>query len=91
MNLGSRKYLEIASGDSTTVLGAMADSVKEVMNLEPDQIEPPPKIGTSLRTDFIRGMGKQDNQFIIILDTDKVFSEDELEQSMAATEGREAA
>lgn len=71
--------IEVTVNDSKTVLGAMADSVKEVMNLEPDQIDPPPKIGTKLRTDFIRGMGKQGDHFIIILDTDKVFSAEELE------------
>lgn len=74
--------IEVSVGESKTVLGAMADSVKEVMNLEPNQIDPPPKIGSKLRTDFIRGMGKQEDHFIIILDTDKVFSADELEQAM---------
>ena len=82
---------EDGGGDTTTVLGAMADSVKEVMNLDPDQVEPPPKIGTNLRTDFIRGMGKQGDQFIIILDTDKVFSSDELGHAQAATSHQEAA
>ena len=70
--------VEVTVNDETTVLGAMADSVKEVMNLEPDQIEPPPRVGAKLRTEFIRGMGKHDDQFIIILNTDKVFSSEEL-------------
>jgi purine-binding chemotaxis protein CheW len=70
--------VEISLDGETTVLGALADSVQEVMDLEPDQIEPAPKIGTRLRTDFIRGMGKRDSNFIMILDIDKVFSSDEL-------------
>lgn len=70
--------IEVSVKDTVTVLGAMADSVKEVMSLDPDQVDPPPKIGTSMRTDFIRGMGKHGKQFIIILDTNKVFSDDEL-------------
>jgi len=37
-------------------------------------IEPPPKIGTRLNTDFIQGMGKRDEHFVIILDINKVFS-----------------
>ncbi|WP_130471402.1 chemotaxis protein CheW [Candidatus Magnetaquicoccus inordinatus] len=74
--------IEVTIGENKTVLGAMADSVKEVMSLDPDQIDPPPKIGAKLRTDFIRGMGKQGDHFIIILDTDKVFSAEELEQAM---------
>ena len=70
--------VEINLEGETTVLGALADSVQEVLDLEPHQIEPAPKIGTKLRTDFIRGMGKRDEQFIIILDIDKVFSSEEL-------------
>ncbi|TRO77883.1 chemotaxis protein CheW [Desulfuromonas acetexigens] len=70
--------VEINLEGETTVLGALADSVQEVLDLEPHQIEPAPKIGTKLRTEFIRGMGKRDEQFIIILDIDKVFSSEEL-------------
>ncbi|MEG3641298.1 chemotaxis protein CheW [Magnetococcus sp. PR-3] len=70
--------IEIENGGEKTVLGALADSVKEVMSLEPENIENAPKLGTSLRTDFIRGMGKEGNTFIIILDTDRVFSAEEL-------------
>ncbi|KAF0215069.1 MAG: purine-binding chemotaxis protein [Geobacteraceae bacterium] len=66
--------VEIAVDGESTVLGAMADSVQEVIDLEPDNIEPSPRIGTKLNTDFIRGMGKHNDQFIIILDIDKVFS-----------------
>ncbi len=61
-----------------TALGALVDSVQEVFELEPENIEPPPKIGTRLKTEFIKGMGKKDDEFIIILDIDKVFSSDEL-------------
>ena len=45
--------------DEITVLGALADSVREVIEMGPDSIEPAPKIGTKLNTDFIRGMGKR--------------------------------
>ncbi len=64
-------------GDNT-VLGALVDSVQEVLDLEPGQIEPAPRIGTRLNTEFIKGMGKREDQFIIILDIDKVFSAEEL-------------
>ncbi len=70
--------MELNLDDEMTVLGAMADSVHEVMELEPDQIEEPPKIGARWRTEFIKGIGKRDDQFIIILDIDRVFSSDEL-------------
>ncbi len=68
---------EIVAEGETTVVGALADSVREVLDLEPGQIEPAPKIGTRLNTEFIKGMGKTDDTFIIILDIDRVFSEEE--------------
>lgn len=70
--------VEVAVDKETTILGALADSVQEVLDLGPDHIEPAPKIGTRLNTAFIRGMGKRDNKFTIILDIDKIFSTDEL-------------
>jgi purine-binding chemotaxis protein CheW len=69
---------EVRVDGETTVLGALADSVQEVMDLEPDQVESAPKIGTKLNTEFIVGMGKKDNTFVILLDIDKVFSTVEL-------------
>lgn len=42
------------------------------------KLNPPPRMGTSIRTDFIRGMGKQNEEFIMILDIGKVFSQEEL-------------
>ena len=60
------------------LIGALADSVQEVFDLDADQIEPPPKIGTKLNMEFITGMGKQDGNFVIILNIDKVFTADEI-------------
>jgi purine-binding chemotaxis protein CheW len=67
--------LEVAMEGEPTVIGAIADSVNEVFEIDDSQIEPPPKIGTNLRTDLITGMGRHGDRFIIILDTDRVFSE----------------
>ena len=71
--------VEVLLDGEPTVIGALADSVEEVIDLEPEQIQPAPHIGTQVRTDFIRGMGKRDTQFVMILDIDKVFSAEELE------------
>jgi purine-binding chemotaxis protein CheW len=70
--------VEVLLDGESFVIGALADSVEEVIDLEPDQIQPPPRIGTQIRTDFIKGMGKRDSEFIMILDIDRVFSVDEL-------------
>lgn len=71
--------MEIAVDGETIILGALADSVREVIELEPEQIEPAPRIGTRVRNEFIRGMGKTDTCFIMILNIDTVFSSDELD------------
>jgi purine-binding chemotaxis protein CheW len=64
-------------------LGMLADSVQEVIDIDPSQIDPPPKLGSMLNTDFIHGMGKRDEGFFIILNIDRVLSVDEME-SIAA-------
>jgi purine-binding chemotaxis protein CheW len=70
--------VEVVLDSEPIVIGALADSVEEVIDLEPEQIEPAPRIGAHIRTDFIRGMGKRETQFIVILDIDRVFSAEEL-------------
>ena len=74
------------NGDDVSVitLGAIADSVEEVIDLEEDTIEPAPKFGNNISGEYIRGIGKKDNKFIIILDIDKVFSTEEIVALKAA-------
>jgi len=70
--------VEMLVDGESNVIGALADSVEEVIDLEPEHIQPPPRIGTKIRTDFIKGMGKRDAQLIMILDIDRVFSVEDL-------------
>ena len=70
--------VEVNLNGEAIVLGVLADSVQEVVEMEPDLIEPPPRLGTKLKTEFIKGMGKVEDNFVMILDIDKVFSADEL-------------
>ena len=81
---------EVEMAGETIQLGAMADSVQEVSELEPGQIEAAPHIGTRLNTGFLKGMGKQDNNFVMILDIDRVFSTNELETIHGADSASEA-
>jgi len=76
--------VEVKLEGEETVLGALADSVKEVMDIEPKDVEPAPRMGTSIKADFIKGIGKHNDDFIIILDIDKVFTEEELTQMASA-------
>lgn len=70
--------LEIDFDSERVIIGALTDAVREVLDLSAEQIEPPPRMGMKLKSEFIRGMGKQGETFIIILDIDKIFSSDEL-------------
>jgi purine-binding chemotaxis protein CheW len=70
--------MELSMEGDNIVLGTIADSVHEVMDLDPDQIEEPPKIGSRWRTDFIKGIGKRNDEFIIILNIEQIFSADEI-------------
>jgi purine-binding chemotaxis protein CheW len=82
---------EVTVDGETTIVGTLADSVQEVMNLEPGHIEPAPKIGTKLNVEFIKGMGKQGEHFTIIIDIDKIFSTEELalvQEGQADTAGQ---
>jgi purine-binding chemotaxis protein CheW len=69
--------MEMASEEDITVFGALVDSVQEVFELEASLIEPPPKMGTGYRIDFIKGIGKHNDELIMILDIDRVLSTDE--------------
>jgi len=61
-----------------------------VVDLRAEQIEPPPRLGSQLRAEFIVGMGKQEEAFIILLDIDKIFSADELSLVQEAGEAEPA-
>lgn len=69
--------LEIEADGETSLLGAIVDSVHEVVELQPDRIEASPHIGNRWRTEFIKGIGKYEDQFVIIIDITKVFSTDQ--------------
>ncbi len=70
--------LEIKTDQGVTTFGAIADSVQEVIDLADEEIEPSPKFGNNIAARFIRGIGKRDDKFIIILDIDHIFSTEEI-------------
>ena len=70
--------MELELDGEQTILGGIADSVHEVIELEPSQVNPPPRIAMRWKTEFIQGMGKRGDDFIIVLDANAVFASDEL-------------
>src|SRR5579863_7583108 len=69
---------ELQSGDEAAVMGIMADSVRQVIDLRPQDIEEPPTFGTRVKVDYLLGMARSGKKFCLLLDTEKVLSTDEL-------------
>ena len=70
-----------ADPDHICTFGAVCDSVQEVLEVEEMSIEPPPKFGNNISSEFISGIVKKDSNFIIILDEEKIFSEEDILKS----------
>ncbi len=70
--------LEVESDEERMIMGVMADSVSEVIELRSDDIEPPPPFGAKVKVDYLVGMGKADKKFLLVLDIDQVLSAEDL-------------
>ena len=64
---------------AATIVGILADSVQEVIELGEDDIEATPAFGTQVKIDFLLGVGKIGKRFVLLLDVDRVISADERE------------
>jgi len=70
--------LEIDLDGEEIHVGALIDSVQAVLELEDEQIKPPPSIGSKYKSEVISGVAKVDDQFVMILDMVKIFSIDDV-------------
>ncbi len=70
--------IEVEHDGGQQVVGVMVDAVNEVLDIQANEIEPPPTFGAKIRADFIRGMGKVNGKFVIILNVDHVLSLEEM-------------
>jgi purine-binding chemotaxis protein CheW len=69
---------EVQCEGEATVMGVMADSVRQVIDLKPQDIEETPTFGTRVKVDYLLGMARSGKKFCLILDTEKVLSTEEL-------------
>ena len=69
---------EVMFQGESLIMGVLADSVSQVIDLTDDEIEQPPPFGTRVKTEYLLGMGALGKKFCLILDIDKVLSADEL-------------
>jgi len=70
--------MDVRTSEAEVTVGCLADSVQEVVDITPDSVEAAPRIGTRIHSSFIEGMGKRGNDFVIILNIDRVFQEEDL-------------
>jgi purine-binding chemotaxis protein CheW len=78
--------LDMETREGPMTVGSLVDAVDGVVDFETSRIEPPPRIGAAVKTEFIRGIGRRGDGFVVILDIGKIFAEQEL-AALAAAEG----
>ena len=78
--------IEVEARNERQVLGVVVDAVNAVLDIPGSEVEPPPAFGASIRTDFIRGMGKVNGRFVILLDVDHVLAANEMDALVDAQE-----
>ena len=83
--------LEMQEGEQRQEIGAVVDAVSAVVDIPETDIEPPPQFGAKLRADFIAGMGRLAEKFVIILNVDRVLSVEELATLGGIVESAQAA
>ncbi|HEY5602705.1 MAG TPA: chemotaxis protein CheW [Gammaproteobacteria bacterium] len=74
----SARIVIVESNDQ--VVGIMVDSVAEVVDLKLSEIESAPNVGTDDGSRFIHGLASQDDEILIIIDLNKVLTDEEWEE-----------
>ena len=77
--------LEVTAGGRAMVLGLIADRVIEVITLAADRIGPPPQVGGTWNSDYIAGVGRHGDGFVIIFAMEKLFSGDDVQHVVGKT------
>ena len=72
--------IELLTTNETLTSGLIVDTVNDVLDIAKENIEPPPKYGAGVNQEFLKGMGKVKDEVIMLIDVDKVFSEEETEK-----------
>ncbi|MFP4556134.1 MAG: chemotaxis protein CheW [Bacteroidales bacterium] len=79
--------LDITIENESVLVGAIVDAVKAVVEFNSEEMMPPPSIGSKYKSDFITGVVNKDDEFIMVLDMDAIFTSDEILEVKATTEG----
>ncbi|BDA79014.1 chemotaxis protein CheW [Leptospira kobayashii] len=71
---------EVSIGAESLDIGLLVDSVEEVLDIQSTSIENAPSFGSKIKLDFVQGLGKIENGFVILLKIDQVLNLEELNQ-----------
>ncbi|WP_395018117.1 chemotaxis protein CheW [Dongia sp.] len=83
--------LEFTVGEQNLVLGLIADRVIEVITLDRREIQPAPAIGLQWRSDYIAGVGRRNDNFVIIFELARLFSSSDVALISATAKTKTAA
>ncbi|MFW6289094.1 MAG: chemotaxis protein CheW [Spirochaetota bacterium] len=78
--------LELDDDGRDSLIGVLVDTVEEVIELDAECIEPPPRVGTSVDGRLLAGMGKRDDRFILLLRIDGLFTDEDVELARTTSE-----
>lgn len=70
--------VEVTNDGEAQDMGIIVDAVSQVVDIPPQSVEPGPSFGAKVRADFIAGMGKLDEGFVIMLDIDRVLASEDM-------------
>ena len=76
---------ELASSEGRHTLGVMVDAVHEVLEIDPDRIDPPPQFGSHVAPAFLLGMARLQYRIVLLLDIEQVLSVQQLEALVMTT------
>lgn len=75
--------LSVATAAGARTIGIVVDSVSDVLNVGMSEIKPTPNLGSKINTEFINGIAASGSKMIMLLDSDKLLTSDELAQLQA--------
>jgi purine-binding chemotaxis protein CheW len=82
--------LDLVKNNEPFRIGATVDKVKDVITINDDEIKPVPPMSSSFNSEFLSGIVRRDDQFILLIDVDRVFTQSELQTISQSTENEEA-
>lgn len=70
--------LSVHAAQDERVIGVVVDSVSDVLGVTAEEIKPSPDFGSAIDTDFINGLATANDEMVMLLDVDKMLTDDEM-------------